>query len=281
MTCIQTDKNVFFYCLLLLVSLVTETTISCRTARKAIVARPVVQDTLASLPPTVPVHDEIDEASRLYERVLANHIDFKTFSAKAKIDLENDKGKQQGLNVSLRVQKDSVIWVSVNFSFLEVARAIVTRDSVKVINKLKKEVYLRSLDNIEDLVNIPFNFNTLQELIIGNPVYFTSAIRDISRSSSVISFVCETDQFINTIDVYADDYSLQECKLVDKDTLRNRYCELTYGNYQNINNRNFPSKRKIFVEDKGVTQLFLDFKKAEFDQPLSFPFSIGNGYIYK
>lgn len=281
MTCIQTDKNVFFYCLLLLVSLVTETTISCRTARKAIITRPVVQDTLASLPPTVPVHDEIDEASRLYERVLANHIDFKTFSAKAKIDLENDKGKQQGLNVSLRVQKDSVIWVSVNFSFLEVARAIVTRDSVKVINKLKKEVYLRSLDNIEDLVNIPFNFNTLQELIIGNPVYFTSAIRDISRSSSVISFVCETDQFINTIDVYADDYSLQECKLVDKDTLRNRYCELTYGNYQNINNRNFPSKRKIFVEDKGVTQLFLDFKKAEFDQPLSFPFSIGNGYIYK
>src|SRR5688572_7982493 len=41
-----------------------------------------------------------------------NYIDYKTFSAKIKVEIEDSKGKQPDLTATLRMIKDSAVWMS-------------------------------------------------------------------------------------------------------------------------------------------------------------------------
>ncbi len=254
-------------------------TAACKTTRKTVVSPPPA----ASLP----IRPEADSAAlitrseeaALREKVAGNHLSFQTFSAKAKIDFENDKGGQQGITAYVRIQKDSAIWISVRPVFgIELMRLLITPDSVKIIDYFKKTVYVRPLNYLQQLINIPYDFQTLQDLIVGNPVYFSDSIGEIKKTPSTISFTCTGKDYINQFNVFADDYLLQESKLMDRAALHRRSCDLTYGDYKSVSGKHFASKRKIFVVDKKVTQILIDFTKADFDLPLSFPFAISSKY---
>src|SRR5690606_37438954 len=63
--------------------------------------------------------------------------DFKTLSARVKIDYSNGD-KSQGFNVSLRMEKDKIIWIS---GPLGVVKAQITPDRVSFYNKLQNEYF--------------------------------------------------------------------------------------------------------------------------------------------
>lgn len=58
-----------------------------------------------------------------------NHIDFKTFNAKIKVDYQDNKGKQPDVTAIVRIIKDSAIWVSLTASILniEIYRVLIKR----------------------------------------------------------------------------------------------------------------------------------------------------------
>src|ERR1700750_2282374 len=83
---------------------------------------------------------------------------FKTFSAKIKVNYRDKEGEQPELTVFVHMQKDSIIWISLNatiFSY-EAFRVLITPDSVKVLNRRDKLVQLRSVNYLKDLVDLPF-----------------------------------------------------------------------------------------------------------------------------
>ena len=118
----------------------------------------------------------------------AHYIDFKTFSAKIKVDIEDSKGKQPDLVAVIRMIKDSAIWISLSASILnvEVYRVLITKDSVILLNKLEREVQYRTLDYLQEVADIPIDFKTLQDLIVGNPVFYNDSIK--SYRHTVIIF---------------------------------------------------------------------------------------------
>ena len=50
---------------------------------------------------------------------------------------------------------------------------LIKKDSVILMNTRDKEVQYRSLDYLQEVTQIPFDFNTLQDLLIGNPIFFS------------------------------------------------------------------------------------------------------------
>ncbi len=251
---------------------------SCRHTRQ--IARPSFQ-----VADTSKVIEKADstaakEATALLGGINKNRIEFNTFSAKLKIDFENDKQRQQNISTNIRMQKDSLIWISVSAPIIgEVARALITPDSLKAYDKFNKRLYLRALSDAKDLLNIPFDFNTLQDIIIGNPVFLTDSVYQVVKTPAIISFSCDTTLYTSLFNVFADDYLLQQSKVMDKDSSRNRSCELTYGEYKDAEGRKFPTRRRIFVEEKNITRIAMDFNRMEFNQPLTFPFTIpASGY---
>jgi hypothetical protein len=208
-------------------------------------------------------------------KLRSNYISFNTFSAKLKVDFETDAKQMSGINANMRMQKDSVIWISVSAPIIgEVARAIITPDSLKAIDKFHKVVYLRDMKDAKDILHIPFDFKTLQDLIIGNPVYLTDSVYQVVKTPAVISFTCDSSLFTSMF----NDYVLQQSKVVDKDITRKRSIELTYGEYKSLDKVKFATLRRVFVEEKTYTKINMEFNKIDFDQPVSFPFTVPSNY---
>jgi len=211
----------------------------------------------------------------------ANYIDFATFSGKMKLAFETDKKSHNNLNATFRIKKDSIIWVSISAPLVdEVVRAVITPDSLKMYNRLEKQLFLRKMADAEELLGIPFDFQTLQDMLIGNPVYLTDSVYQVVKTPSIISFSCDHAKFVSLFNVFADDYGLQQSKVMDKDSTNavKRSCELTYGDYTKVAGRKFPTTRRIYVEEKNVTKVALDFTRYDFDIPLSFPFNMPSSY---
>ena len=57
-----------------------------------------------------------------------------------------------------------------------------------------------------------------------------------------------------------------------------RSCTLGYNNYETVDSIQMAMDRKIKLQDKKTTNIKLQFKEAQFNRPLSFPFSIPKSY---
>ncbi len=224
--------------------------------------------------------DSIAFISNVFNQVKNQKIDFNTFSAKIRVDYSDKNGKGPDLTVFVRMEKDKVIWLSINatvFSY-EAFRVLITPDSVKVLNKKDKEMQLRSLSYLQDLTQIPFDFNTLQDLIIGNPIYLDSNIVSFKKGESSISLLSRGDLFKHLITLSNKDLLLEHSKLDDVNISRNRTCDLTYTRYENKQGIAFSTVRKIAVAEKSKIDIDMDFKQYSFNETLSFPFSIPKNY---
>ena len=102
---------------------------------------------------------------RLVKNVIKNYLDYKNLSYKitAKITTPSNKYK---LNISCRIIKDSIIWINANHaSGIAVARIIITQDSTKFLNKLKKTYTLKSNKELLENLEYHLDFNTLQSIL--------------------------------------------------------------------------------------------------------------------
>lgn len=224
--------------------------------------------------------DSVKYVREVYRKVAENVIDYKTFSGKMKVEYWDKDGKGPDLTVFVRMQKDSLIWLSVNatvFSY-EAFRILITPDSIKLINKQEKLVQLRSVKYLEEVAQIPFDFKTVQELIIGNPLYLDSNIISYRKGPQSVSLLSVGDIFKSLLTVGVDNYLLQHIKLDDKNTVRNRTADLSYSNYNGQGGIPFATYRKMSFTEKSKIDVQMEFKQYAFNESLSYPFSIPKNY---
>ncbi|HEV8284657.1 MAG TPA: DUF4292 domain-containing protein [Chitinophagaceae bacterium] len=213
-----------------------------------------------------------------YQAILANHIEYKTFSAKLNIDYIDVDDKKYNVNANLRMYKDSAIWISVNAIFgIEGLRALITKDSVKILDKQNKLYTRRSIEYLQEVSALPVDLSSLQELLIGNPVFLDSNIVSYSKFDNSVSLLSIGKIFKNLITIN-ENKSLQRIKLDDVDELRNRTGDLSYGDYENKRGVNFSTTRKISFAEKKKLDIRLEFKQYNFNEELTFPFSIPKNY---
>ena len=74
---------------------------------------------------------------------------------------------------------------------------------------------------------------------------------------------------------------MQHSKLDDIDPGKNRTADITFSNYDKVNNFNFSTARRISVAEKAKLDINLEFKQFNFDQPQTFPFNIPKNYKSK
>ena len=251
---------------------------SCRSTKKIQTAISK-KDTAQIVRANNPRFDSTGYIKDVYHGVLQNHIDFNTFSAKIKVDYRGGDGKSYDFNAFVRMCKDSVIWVSINAALgIEAFRVIITPDSVKVLNKLDKVAQLRSVGYLQEVTQLPFDFYTLQDLIIGNPIYLDSNIVSFKRDEEYVSLMSNGKPFKHYITVGANDYLVNSSKLDDVEIGRSRTAVLNYGEYETRGNIKFATKRKISVAEKAKLDITLEFKQFNFNENLNYPFSVPKNY---
>ncbi|MEP7258245.1 MAG: DUF4292 domain-containing protein [Flavitalea sp.] len=250
---------------------------ACRSTKK-------IQHVITSKKDSVVTHgpDKFDSAkymATLYTTVVHNRINFQTFSAKVKVDFEGKDGKKSDFNAFFRLQKDSLLWISINALLgIEAFRVMITPDSVKVLNKLDKIAQLRSVSYLKEVTKLPFTFKELQDLIVGNPIYLDSNMVSFKKSGNTISVISIGDLFKHLLTLNGTDFVALHSKLDDVDAIRARTADITYGDYENKNGLSFSTFRKITVSEKSKLDIEMKYKQFDFNEPLNFPFSIPKNY---
>jgi len=244
----------------------------CHTSRKTMKA----PHAIAPASPADTVSGTAGVSSmEVLEKVRSGVIGYHAFSARAKLDVQSQKGAQNGIAAFLRMKKDSAIWISIRPVLgIELVRVLITPDSVKMINFFKKTLTVRSTDSLEQLLNIPCNFTTLQELLIGNPVLLNDSLQDFrTDSAGVIAFSCIQGNLKSAYVFSSEDYRLMENDMQMLDTVAGpRSSRELFDGYKPFDGRNFSTARDILLETGAETTAEIRFSHVVFDGPVSFPF---------
>ncbi|MBL0144994.1 MAG: DUF4292 domain-containing protein [Chitinophagaceae bacterium] len=268
------------YFVYILIALISATNYSCKTT-KNINNAIAKKDTVIIVNHTIT--DSIDALNKLVTTFNSHRIDFKTFNAKIKVDYDDSKGKKQDATAIVRIIKDSAIWISISATFLniEAFRVLIKKDSVILLNKLEKEVQYRSLDYLQEVTAIPFDYATLQDLLIGNPIFMDSNIVTYKKMENAVLISTVGEYFKHLLTLSPDNYLLLHSKLDDVDVTRNRTADITYTDYENKNGIDFSTSREITVSEKNKLDVKLNYKQYEFNKDLSVSFNIPKNYKKK
>ncbi|MEY2596523.1 MAG: hypothetical protein RI965_1795 [Bacteroidota bacterium] len=216
------------------------------------------------------------------QKIRERQIQFKTFSSKIKVDYNDDKNRKFDFNTFFRMQKDSALWISIVAALnIEAFRVLIRPDSIIILDKLNKTVQRKPFSYLQVITKVPFDYQTLENLILGNPIYLDKEAIAFTEKSETLSFSTIGEAFKNFLTVSRNDLNVLFSKLDDIDVTRSRTASLAYAGYVSVGERIFAEQRKIDLAEKTQIQIVLDFKQVEFDKPLSFPFSIPKNYKIK
>lgn len=232
------------------------------------------------------IPDISDDKKELAKRVYPlwkSMLTFNTFKGKAKMHYEG-MGQKQDFTANIRMTRDSAIWIQITagMGIVNVARIMVTPDSIRMVNYLEKNYMLMPAEDATKLLPATIDFEVLQDLLIGN----------VLSRDGVVADVTELPQFWNlqTVDssmsqqlTYnkADStlHTLQMLAINDKSNVAGR---ILYKDYEMVEAKKFATGRVVNINDNGRTHyLEMNFNNAEFDVPMSYPFSIPSSYELK
>ena len=266
--------------LLFIVVIVSTGIISCkatRTIKKAITSPKELANQNKF------IDDSIRNVNEQFQQFKSNQIEFSTFNAKIKVESIGSNGKNPDLMAVVKIIKDSAIWMSLSATILnvEVYRLWITQDSVILLNKQDKEVMYRSLAYLQEVTQIPFDFKTIQNLIIGNPVYISDKILSYKQKDNLLFFTSMDSLFKNLLTISSNQKLLLRSKLDDVDINRNRTADIFYDGYVANNGKYFSTDRHIAISEKNKLDVKLGFKQFDFNNKTSLTFHVPKNYKIK
>ncbi|NJL74266.1 MAG: DUF4292 domain-containing protein, partial [Saprospiraceae bacterium] len=109
------------------------------------------------------------------KQLLKTQIKADWLDAQVKITYK-DASMSQTANANVRMKKDSLVWISVKKLGFEVVRAQVTKDSVYFLDRFNQNYAVKDLNFLSEMYSLPASLETLQALLLGNPIFFLPVI---------------------------------------------------------------------------------------------------------
>ena len=230
----------------------------------------------------------------LYSKMMENQLHFDYINAKFSLTYIEGKNKTD-LRGQLRMKNDSVIWISFSPALgIEAARLLLTKDSIKFINRLNKKYFAGSYDLVDSLLNTTIDLSILQAMIVGNDITqydvkkFKSSIDGrlyritIQERRKIKKYLRsgETNNkvLVQNIWLDPDDFRTRKVVLKELDDKDNKKLDVVYNNYKPVESQMFPESMVLSVVSKKSIFIDVKFTKVELDNPLSFPFRIPSKY---
>lgn len=230
-------------------------------------------------PPTTKTDGvELDaKTSANFKKIVAQQTDFKTLSTKAATEL-TIKGKSFDVTMNIRIKKDEGIWVSVTyFAGIEVARALITPDSVKVMDKINNEYIKKPFSFVQKYSNEKIDYATLEAILTGNCIPFTlNNKRELSAEKEGLVINGIINQIIYHVN-FNTDLKPTFTSLKTNDDLKN--LTVNVGSFESISGALIPKILNIeSVAGPQSIKLNMDYNKTVLNEPVDFPFNVSKRF---
>ncbi|MBB2145870.1 DUF4292 domain-containing protein [Pedobacter sp. LMG 31464] len=242
--------------------------IGCRP-KKVIITTPPIGQTTGEL--------KVDKKPENLELLKSKDLPFNTLALRGKADLDIN-GDENNVTMIIRIQKDKKIWVSVTaIAGIEVARAVITPDSLLLLDRLHKKFTKKPFSYIYNYTNKQINFGLLQSVFSGNTIKDFMVEKSALVQENGVWVLSGTADDLAYRSLFNTLLKVQETSLNDAKAAQ--AFKVTYGNYTPVNNALFPSSLKInsMSGDKKIN-VNIDFIKIESNTPVDFPFTVPKSF---
>lgn len=253
------EKNIFSrLCLLILLTAV----LGCKT-KKVIVKAPEIT--------AVPAAG--NKKAENIQLLKAKDLPFNTLGMKVRATMDIG-GNTTGVNMNIRISKDRQIWASITaIAGIEVARVLITPDSVFVRNNLQSVAVRKPFSYLYRYTGRQLDFKMLQAILSGNTIAelltpessleLKDNVFELTGEKSTLAYRALFNTFLKTAVLELNDAKAGQA------------LKVSYSDYQEITGALFPSVIKInTLSGKNKFGLTLDFSKTERNVPLEFPFTV-------
>ena len=260
---------------------------SCATFKKV----QVIQDALSKSDTTknqfvaeIKKVDSMAIVTNILSNISDAKLDYKTMNARFKVEYESTNNADSYIaNVSMI--KDSQIYITIRGAMGVIGiKAFIKKDSVVLFYPLSKtnNIARKPISYLREVAKIPFTFYTLQDLILGNPIFMDS--------SNIISYKNNNDKFQvsllgklfkNLVILNNDNTKVLHLKLDDVDIDQHRTCDISFSNHVSTGQYQFPLNRTISIVAQQKLDINMEVKEYTFNEPVKYTFAIPKTGITK
>jgi hypothetical protein len=248
---------------------------ACTNVKKVQVIQDALSFSDSSAKKKVPEIDSLAIVKEIVDHFTSDKISFTTMNAKIKVDYESEKNADTYV-ANMSIQKDSAIYITVRGAMGVIGlKALIKKDSVTLFYPLTKKIDKRPLSALVDIVKIPFSFSTIQDLVVGNPIYMDNAkLISFKKTDEKLQVSLLGELFKNLVVLDLEHTKILQLKLDDIDITQHRTCNISYSNHVGAEKASFPLNREITIESKSKLIIHMEVKEYNFNEPLKYTFAI-------
>jgi hypothetical protein len=234
------------------------------------------------------------EVDIVFKSMKANELDFNTLRAKFSLTIiKNDKKNK--LNGQIRIQKDSLIWITLSPALgIEAFRIFLSNDSVKFMNRINKTYFVGDIKYVKDFIDTKIDLDVIQALLLGNDLTFYDKtgfrlgkakdhyelisptrrkLRKYYRSEADKDYV-----FNQRIYLKSNTFKITKMKIRETERAAAKM-SVEYDDFRYVDAQLFPY-HSLFQLNDGKKDYFIkiDYQKVSINKPLSYPFKISKKY---
>lgn len=213
--------------------------------------------------------DRLDSLSKIEPR---------TFYSKLDINYK-DSTTDISFKTSLKIVADSAVSAIITYARIPIVTAMVTKDTITVVNKREKCYTVQSLDYLKTTFGVDFTYENMEELFLGKPLdynieqkyfvdhdpYHYSISIHKKRDKKRMDRRPKEDIVLNYI-LSNDGKSLQQTTI--KSPSDSTEITVIYEQRQEVNGMNVPKvvHMHIKAKEKGI-YIKMDYEKVEINEP--------------
>lgn len=253
--------------------------------------------------PSIPAADSTEPCARtikstkhLIEKMQQHTFNYEWIYARAQTKLIIDSEDTE-VDIKIRSKRDSALLITVEaIGLFDVAKILITNDSMKMIIYPKKQYFYGSMDNISRLLNISVDLDLIQSVLFGNNAEFyneESKIKHILDKKNCLYLLTTTKKRkvrrllkdkniliipepIQIISIHPQHFKIVRNQFID---LKNNHSLIVdYENFQYIDSLFVPKLVKAKVITNNSLDFQLKYSKIELNKVQNLSFRIPDSY---
>ena len=211
----------------------------------------------------------------------------------AKVSVNSDINNQtNAFSANLRIKKESAIWISISPALgIEVARALITPDSLKFINRINGTFFKGDYRYLNELLQIEVNFKMIQAILLGN-VYLHYSIEQyisVRENTELVLSTIKKRRIRREIDLEIPQILTQEIwfsslqnkivRMEMQDYRPVRKFTVNYLQFEKVDELSMPNKLIITAQADKHVKIDLEYSRMTINKELNLPFNIPEDYV--
>ena len=216
------------------------------------------------------------------DKVIENHYnnktEFSTLYIKAAAKYSDEKNTQN-VTAEIKIQKNEKILVSIRFLGITMAKALITPTEVKYYDKINNNYFEGDYSGLSKWLGTDLDFDKVQNILLGK------AFDDLHKSNFTVSitdkmYKLEDNNNANTSKSFffeSDNFLLKQQEVNQPNS--QRALQIAYPEYKQYNEMILPLTIVIAAfHNDNKTNIDIEYKNVSFNEALSFPYSVPEGY---